>query len=108
MSQPKKCPKCGTPQQWEMWRHCSCGYDFGPGEIPAEAEAKLPASKQEPEEDWLTEERFRQFLRIVGIGILIAFLLTHFIYPMDWLSNAAASVFFVCCWEPSLLWKSKS
>jgi len=26
----KVCPKCGTPQQWILWRHCDCGYDFGP------------------------------------------------------------------------------
>ncbi len=26
----KICPKCGTPQQWENWRLCGCGYDFGP------------------------------------------------------------------------------
>ena len=31
----KKCPQCGTPQQWEMRRHCACGYDFGPPEPPA-------------------------------------------------------------------------
>jgi hypothetical protein len=24
------CPDCGTPQQWEKWRRCTCGYDFGP------------------------------------------------------------------------------
>jgi hypothetical protein len=23
------CPNCHTPQVWEMWRHCHCGYDFG-------------------------------------------------------------------------------
>jgi hypothetical protein len=111
MREPKTCPKCGTPQQWEMWRHCACGYDFGPGEIPAGAEAQSTASKQEPEEellDWLTEERFARFLRRVGIGIVIAFLLTHFIYPMDWLTNAAAFVFLFTCWEPSWLWKRKS
>lgn len=105
---PQICPKCGTPQQWVMWRHCACGYDFGPGEIPAGAEAQPPASQQEPEEEWLNEERFRRFLRIVSIGILVAFLLTHFIYPMDWLTNAVAFIFFVSCWEPSWLWKRKS
>jgi peptidoglycan/LPS O-acetylase OafA/YrhL len=27
---PKICPRCGTPQQWEIWRRCLCGHDFGP------------------------------------------------------------------------------
>src|SRR5690606_18750984 len=27
---PRICPKCQRPQAWEMWRHCPCGYDFGP------------------------------------------------------------------------------
>jgi len=29
MSSFKICPKCGTPQQWELWRQCICGFDFG-------------------------------------------------------------------------------
>lgn len=26
---PKVCPGCGMPQQWELWRRCPCGHDFG-------------------------------------------------------------------------------
>lgn len=105
VSQPKICPKCGTPQQWEMWRHCACGYDFGPGERSEETQRQEP--NREPEEDWLTDEDLARFFRYLSIGILIAFLLTHFIYPMDWLTNAAGFIFFIALWHPSWLWKGK-
>jgi hypothetical protein len=41
---PKICPKCGMPQHWVLWRHCPCGYDFGPpspGQLPKKA-ARAP------------------------------------------------------------------
>src|SRR4051794_17840008 len=31
MKNVKTCPICGRPQECEIWRHCTCGYDFGPG-----------------------------------------------------------------------------
>jgi hypothetical protein len=104
----KTCPQCGTPQQWEMWRHCGCGHDFGPGEGASETVSQRPTSSAESEEeDWLTEDDLRRFFRYASIGILIAFLLTHFIYPLDWLTNAAGFVMFVLFWDPSWFWKRK-
>jgi hypothetical protein len=38
----KICPKCGSPQAWECWRLCLCGYDFGPPLKPPQDRGKLP------------------------------------------------------------------
>jgi len=50
VSEPKICPRCGTPQQWNKGRHCACGFDFGsdpslappPGEPPADPSLTEP------------------------------------------------------------------
>lgn len=92
-----------------MWRHCGCGYDFGPGERSEEARLHKPS--WEPEKDWLTGEaraRFARFYRYLNISILVAFLLTHFIYPMDWLTKAAAFVLCTFLWCPWWVSKSKT
>ncbi len=108
VNQRKTCLKCGIPQQWEMWRHCACGYDFGPGDRAEETQSHNPS--WEPEKDWLTCEhraRFARFCRPFGIGILLAFFLTHYIYPLDWLTKAAGVVAVIAWLYPSILWKTK-
>ena len=63
MQQIKVCPICGLPQQWEMWRRCACGYDFGPPEhkqrsIDTNSEAaKIPIEK-------LSQEYLRRMLLV--------------------------------------------
>jgi hypothetical protein len=42
MKNVQTCPVCGRPQECEIWRHCSCGYDFGPGTQLAPIEPKEP------------------------------------------------------------------
>lgn len=101
------CPECGMPRQWEMWRHCACGYDFGPGEQFVGAEQNPRQHAPDLEEDWLTEERIRKGFRYLFLGILTACLVSHYMHPMGWFVKAAEFILVVSVWSPCLIWKTK-
>lgn len=42
------CAKCGAVQQWEMWRNCSCGYEFPPAVKPPARPPPLPPPMHAP------------------------------------------------------------
>jgi hypothetical protein len=106
MIEAKICPKCGLPQQWEMWQYCSCGYDFGPG---SRAIPIRPKSEQQggPDAEWLTTERIKGFLRGAFIAAWVVGLLTFWIPSLRWLAQTAGMILWCFLWIPTSLVRNK-
>jgi hypothetical protein len=63
------CPKCGSPQQWEMWQLCACGYDFG----SPEPKVRIANSEQTGKtvmQRWLDGNTPAQAIRALRLRIL--------------------------------------
>lgn len=63
------CPNCGTPQQWELWQHCACGYDFGPPQSQKKVESSPPNEAQE-RPSYLSRKSPEQAIRSIRMRIL--------------------------------------
>jgi hypothetical protein len=108
MNETKICPKCGLPQQWEMWRHCSCGYDFGPGSQATPIRA-VSEQQTEPDTEWLTAERLKRFFRYIFIGSLVRVLLTGWIPSLRGLTATAGCIALAFLWVgPTSLFGSEA
>jgi hypothetical protein len=70
VSEPKICPKCGRPQQWKLWRHCPCGFDFGHDPSIPEVPAAQVAATKIPEIDGIS--RLGCTLALIFGGICLA------------------------------------
>ena len=85
----KVCPKCGATQEWEMWRRCACGYDFGatdqpkvlPETRPTAAEAEKQAQLEivadieslrlpKADERWVKAMASRDLLRTAAVSYI--------------------------------------
>jgi hypothetical protein len=81
------CTKCGTPQQWEMWRKCACGGEFtaeglGPGNVSGAIELEKRRFRRESQRklfanaprDTLICTAFASAASIIGYAVVSALL----------------------------------
>lgn len=98
MSESKICPKCGTPQQWELWRHCACGHDFGPSRWSTQLRPHEPEPKAD--DGSRDADLVNRFLWRLLFIAAVTFFLTMPFHKLEWINSAAGFVLVVLLWAP--------